>query len=111
MKINDWYTDLRNVEKILAKKANISQELMEMIFALISKWNLIDRKNYKIAIEIVAKSNNPNVHYFICDESPEKNLKELTCGLCIKKQVQFLEYRNDIKELLKAAGIFLFVSK
>lgn len=81
-------------------------------FALISMGDLIDRKNYKIAIEVVAKLNNPHVHYFICGKGPEEvNLKKLAENLGVDKQVHFLGFRNGIKELLKASDTFLFTSK
>lgn len=86
--------------------------LKDTDFALISMGDLIDRKNYKIAIEVVAKLNNPNIHYFICGEGPEEvNLKKLAENLGVDKQVHFLGFRNDIKELLKASDTFLFTSK
>lgn len=86
--------------------------LKDTDFALISMGDLIDRKNYKIAIEVVAKLNNPHVHYFICGKGPEEvNLKKLAENLGVDKQVHFLGFRNDIKELLKASDTFLFTSK
>lgn len=86
--------------------------LKDTDFALISMGDLIDRKNYKIAIEVVAKLNNPHVHYFICGKGPEEvNLKKLAENLGVEKQVHFLGFRNDIKELLKASDTFLFTSK
>lgn len=101
-----------NVPDTVRKIKRNELNLKETDFALISMGDLIDRKNYKIAIEVVAKLNNPNAHYFICGEGPEeKNLKELTINLGIEKQVHFLGYRNDIKELLKTADTFLFTSK
>lgn len=86
--------------------------LKDTDFALISMGDLIARKNYKIAIEVVAKLNNPHVHYFICGKGPEEvNLKKLAENLGVDKQVHFLGFRNDIKELLKASDTFLFTSK
>lgn len=86
--------------------------LKDTDFALISMGDLIDRKNYKVAIEVVAKLNNPHVHYFICGKGPEEvNLKKLAENLGVDKQVHFLGFRNDIKELLKASDTFLFTSK
>lgn len=86
--------------------------LKDTDFALISMGDLIDRKNYKIAIEVVAKLNNSHVHYFICGKGPEEvNLKKLAENLGVDKQVHFLGFRNDIKELLKASDTFLFTSK
>lgn len=86
--------------------------LKDTDFALISMGDLIDRKNYKVAIEVVAKLNNPYVHYFICGKGPEEvELKKLAENLGVDKQVHFLGFRNDIKELLKASDTFLFTSK
>ena len=86
--------------------------LQDTDFVLISMGDLIERKNYELAIEIVAKLNNTNVHYLICGKGPEEEkLKILSTKLGIDKQIHFLGFRNDIKELLKAADIFLFTSK
>lgn len=86
--------------------------LKETDFALISMGDLIKRKNYAIAIEAIAKVKNTRVHYFICGNGPEEaNLRELTKKLGVEKQVHFLGYRSDIKELLKASDAFLFTSK
>lgn len=80
--------------------------------ALISMGDLIDRKNYPVAIEAVAKANNPNLQYFICGKGPEEEkLKKMAEDLGVKEQVHFLGFRTDIKELLRAADIFLFTSK
>lgn len=86
--------------------------LKETDVALISMGDLIDRKNYSVAIEAVAKANNPNLQYFICGKGPEEEkLKKMVEDLGVKEQIHFLGFRTDIKELLKAADIFLFTSK
>lgn len=86
--------------------------LKETEVALISMGDLIDRKNYPVAIEAVAKANNPSLQYFICGKGPEEEkLKKMAEDLGVKEQIHFLGYRTDIKELLKAADIFLFTSK
>lgn len=78
---------------------------------LISMGDLILRKNYKVAIEAIAKCKNPNIHYLICGKGAElNNLKQLAKDLGVQKQVYFLGYRTDIKELLAAADIFLFTT-
>lgn len=80
--------------------------------ALISMGDLIKRKNYDIAIRAIAKVKNPVLHYFICGKGPEEeNLKTLAKNLGVSEQVHFLGFRSDIKELLKAADIFLFTTK
>lgn len=86
--------------------------LTEMDVALISMGDLIERKNYPVAIEAIAKANNPNLQYYICGKGPEEEkLKKMAEDLGVKNQIHFLGFRTDIKELLKAADIFLFTSK
>lgn len=102
------YNVLDTVREIKRKELG----LQEKDFALISMGDLIKRKNYAIAIEVVSKINNPKVHYFICGKGPEEvNLRELTKKFGVEKQVHFLGYRSDIKELLTAADAFLFTSR
>lgn len=79
--------------------------------ALISMGDLIERKNYPVAIEAIAKVGKSNLHYYICGQGPdEEKLISLAEELGIKNQVHFLGYRTDIKELLQAADIFLFTT-
>lgn len=79
--------------------------------ALISMGDLIERKNYPVAIEAIAKAKNPKLQYYICGTGPEKEkLMTLAKNQGVESQVHFLGYRNDIKELLQAADIFLFTT-
>lgn len=79
--------------------------------ALISMGDLIERKNYPVAIEAIAKVGKSDLHYYICGQGPdEEKLISLAEELGIKNQVHFLGYRTDIKELLQAADIFLFTT-
>lgn len=80
--------------------------------ALISMGDLIERKNYATAIRSISETNEPKLQYFICGKGPEEeNLKELAESLGVTKQIHFLGFRSDIKELLAAADIFLFTTK
>lgn len=79
--------------------------------ALISMGDLIERKNYPVAIKAIAKTNNPKIHYYICGQGPSENkLRQMVEKLDIENQVHFLGYRIDIKELLNASDIFLFTT-
>ena len=79
--------------------------------ALISMGDLIERKNYPVAIEAVAKVGNQHLHYYICGQGPEEvKLISLAEKLGVKEQIHFLGYRTDIKDLLQAADIFLFTT-
>ncbi|WP_342542137.1 glycosyltransferase family 4 protein [Paenisporosarcina sp. FSL H8-0542] len=78
---------------------------------LISMGDLIARKDYSTSIKAIAKATNPNLHLLICGSGPElKNLEDLSKELEIERQIHFLGYRNDIKELLNIADIFLFTT-
>ncbi len=80
--------------------------------AVISMGDLIERKNYDVAIRAIAEAKNPNLHYFICGKGPKSdNLKALAQNLGVTEQVHFLGYRTDIKELLNAVDVFLFTTK
>ena len=86
-------------------------EIDENDVLLISAGDLIKRKNYEIAIKSVAECKNKNVKYIICGIGPEeKKLKDLIKELELEKQVFLLGYRNDIKELMNSADIFLFTT-
>jgi len=86
--------------------------LAEDDIMLMSMGDLIPRKNYGIAIEAIAKANNPKLKYFICGKGPElENLKKLAKELGVENQIIFMGFRSDIKELLSAADMFLFTTK
>lgn len=93
----------------IREKKRTELGLKETDFALISMGDLIERKNYSVAIKAMSKISDLNIHYFICGKGPEE--AKLSEELGLRKRVHFLGYRNDIKELLKAADAFLFTSK
>ncbi|MGM9974553.1 MAG: glycosyltransferase family 4 protein [Clostridiaceae bacterium] len=77
----------------------------------ISMGDLIKRKNYKASLKSIARANNKKIHYLICGSGPElQKLQKMAAKLGIEKQVHFLGFRKDIKELLKIADVFLFTS-
>lgn len=85
--------------------------LHENDIALISMGDLIERKNYPVAIEAIAKVGKPHLHYYICGQGAiEEKLVTFTKELHMERQVHFLGYRPDIKELLQAADIYLFTT-
>lgn len=103
----DIYKDVEvNREKIRS-----SLGISDTDVVCISMGDLIPRKNYGTAIEAIAKCDNKNIHYWICGQGPElDNLKELAKKQNIEDRIHFLGFRTDIKELLKAADIFLFTT-
>ena len=96
----------------LRKDKRIEMGLQESDIALISMGDLIERKNYDTAIRAIAEAHNKNLQYYICGKGPEEeNLKKLAQKLGIAKQIHFLGFRSDVKELLAASDIFLFTTK
>ena len=86
-------------------------ELRDDDIALISIGDLIVRKNYQVAIEAISESHNSHLHYYICGNGPDKErLHDYSKKIGIEKQIHFLGYRTDIRELLQAADIFLLTS-
>ena len=73
--------------------------------------DIIKRKNYSLSLEIIASCNNKTLKYLICGKGNELDtLKKQAIELGIEKQVLFLGFRKDVKELLKISDIFLFTT-
>ena len=105
-------TSQYNPSETSREEKRIALGLSESDVALISMGDLIERKNYDAAIRAIAQANEPKLQYFICGKGPEEeNLKALAESLGVTKQIHFLGFRSDIKELLVAADIFLFTTK
>lgn len=104
----DKYTIDEAVRQKVRKELNLSDEDI----AVISMGDLVARKNYKPAIEAIAKASNSHLHYFICGEGVERaNLENQAKELGVENQVHFLGFRRDIFQLLTAADIFMLSSQ
>lgn len=97
---------------------NIMEDLRSSIgirekdIMLISAGDLVERKNYKLAIKSIAQANMSNLKYCICGRGPQlEELKDYSKKLGVESQIFFLGFRSDIKELLQVADIFLFTTK
>lgn len=85
--------------------------LSEHDIAIISAGDLVVRKNYMTAIKAVANTKNTRLHYLICGKGPEDgSLKVLAKKMGVEKQIHFLGFRTDVKELMAASDIFLFTT-
>lgn len=85
--------------------------LKETDVVLISAGELNANKNNKVIIEALGNLHNRNLHYYLCGVGPcEEELKELAESKGISEQVHFLGYRADIKELFRAADVFVMPS-
>ncbi len=88
-----------------------TMRLSENDIAIISAGDLIERKNYKVSLEAIAKANDTRIHYYICGKgSLHKELEDYARNLNIRSQVHFLGFRSDVKELMWASDIFLFTT-
>ncbi len=78
---------------------------------LISVGELNSNKNNKIIIEALKAINSLKLHYILCGEgNKRKELEENVLKYGLQKDVHFLGYRNDVKELYIASDIFVMSS-
>jgi len=103
-------TDYQNID-IDKEELRFNLSLRNDDIVLISMGDLIKRKNYEISIKAIAEANNTRLQYLICGRGPKlEELKKLAQDLNVEKQIHFLGFRSDIKELLQIADIFLFTT-
>lgn len=104
--------DKYTIDEAVRQKVRKDLKLSDDDVAVISMGDLVDRKNYKPAIEAIAKTDNSLIHYFICGEGVEReNLERMSEELGICGQIHFLGFRRDIFQLLTAADIFMLTSQ
>lgn len=95
----------------LRKEKRTELGLQEDDIALISMGDLVARKNYGFALEVIAAAGNPKINYLVCGDGPEQDaLVAFAETLGIERQVHFLGRRNDVKDLLYCSDIFLFTT-
>lgn len=103
--LDNYVSDINNRE-LKRKEMGINDEIV-----LISMGDLIKRKNYETAIRALCKCNCNNLVYWICGVGPQESaLKQLSSKLGLSDRVKFLGFRNDVKELLNAADVFILTS-
>lgn len=78
---------------------------------LVSVGELSNRKNHKVILKALEKVKG-NFKYIICGQGAKKEeLIKLSKELNLQEKVEFLGYRQDVKEILKTSDIFCFPSK
>lgn len=105
--------DLKDFENIEADKKQLRESLglAEDDFVAIDVGDIVKNKNYEMAIETIAACRDKKIHLLICGEGPEREkLKRLAWERQVERQIHFLGFRSDMKELLKIADVFLFTS-
>lgn len=79
--------------------------------AILSVGELNQNKNHVSVIKAIKILDNPKYHYFIAGSGKlEGYLKKTAKELNLDKQVHFLGYRKDMKELYDSADIFIMPS-
>ena len=97
--------DIKKNRKIL-NEFNIKDEVV-----LVSVGELSNRKNHKVILKDLEKVKG-NFKYIICGQGAKKEeLIKLSKELNLQEKVEFLGYRQDVKEILKTSDIFCFPSK
>lgn len=104
---------LSEYENIIVERNQKRAELglKDSDIVCISAGDIVARKNYSVAIDAIARIGNSDLHYLICGVGSEKDKLEARAKeLGVEKQIHFLGFRKDVKELLKISDIFLFTS-
>ncbi len=113
------YWSGKNITKeertLIRKQKREELYILEETKMLLSIGELIPRKNHAEVIRVLAKekqNGNHNFCYVICGQGVLKEeLLYLTKQCDLSENVLFLGYREDIRELLYAADVFVFPSK
>lgn len=107
--IAEFKNQLGNID-INQKKRELGLKESDIVISSIGE--LSSRKNHQIVIKAIKKLDNPHIKYLICGEGSKINsLTALAKKLNIEKQVLFLGFRTDIKEILNISDVFVFPSK
>ena len=80
-------------------------------FMLLSVGELNKNKNHEVILRAIAALGNRSIHYFIAGRGELKEyLEQLAIELGIKEQIHLLGFRNDVRDLYKAADVFVHPS-
>ena len=78
---------------------------------ILSVGEIIPRKNYKTAIDIIVKLKPGQVRYYICGQGLQHaEIQEYAKSQGVEDSVIFLGYRKDIPQLCSCADVFLHTS-
>lgn len=78
---------------------------------ILSVGELIPRKNYKTAIDMMAKLHSEQLRYYICGQGVlRREIEEYAKSQGVIERVVFLGYRRDIPQLCACADVFLHTS-
>lgn len=78
---------------------------------LLSVGELQHRKNHEPVLRAIAKLRDPKIKYVLCGRGElSEHLQKLCRELKIDGQVRFAGHRHDIRQILKAADVFVHPS-
>ena len=78
---------------------------------ILSVGELISRKNYKTAIDVIAKLDTEQLCYYICGQGVLRSeIEEYAKARGVSDSVVFLGYRRDIPQICACADVFLHTS-
>lgn len=78
---------------------------------ILSVGELISRKNYRTAIDVIAKLNTDQLRYYICGQGVLRSeIEEYAKSRGVLDSVVFLGYRRDIPRICSCADVFLHTS-
>ncbi len=96
-----------DVEKFQTSRKTMSKESI----LLLSVGELNKNKNHKMMLQVLAKMNNKNIHYWIAGHGELKEeLESLIIQLGLEQQVKLLGYQNDIMDCYRMADIYVLPS-
>lgn len=116
---NEEYKDDEEKLFSLDKKHNITEikEKREMLgvtdkeYMVVSVGELINRKNHLMIINAIAECKELPLQYFILGRGTNEEIyRETVKKLDLNKKVHLLGYRDDVKEIDRAADLFVFPS-
>ncbi len=85
--------------------------LSEKDIVIISAGDLNQNKNQCVILSAMQRLGNKNIQYFLCGIGEEEaSLREQAKAFGLSSQIHFLGFRNDVKDLLQAADIFVLPS-
>lgn len=105
-----------DLAKFQARNRTLKEELKlpEDAFLVVNTSALADHKDYFTFIDVAEKviEQREDTYFLIMGEGPmEQELKAYARTKKVKKQLQFLGFRNDIPQILAGVDLFLITSK
>lgn len=80
-------------------------------YIILSAGELNENKNNTVIVSALSQLKDKRLHYILCGVGPEEQvLKEQVKKSALELNVQFLGFRRDLSELLKASDLFVMPS-